>query len=136
MTSVPDMMKQVMDRLEKLEARIDRPTSRALDHTRTPLTCWNCGKRGHIARSCRTSASGKRETLDELSRPVEGQDNPVLLVNDIVISTLPHETFFVYGHVPVSHTAEEIAAPVQELNWNQLSTRYMIQIMVQSLWLP
>ena len=55
MTSVPDMMKQVMDRLEKLEARIDRPTSRALDHTRTPLTCWNCGKRGHIARSCRTT---------------------------------------------------------------------------------
>ena len=55
MTSVPDMMKQVMDRLEKLEARIDRPTSRALDHTRTPLTCWNCGKQGHIARSCRTT---------------------------------------------------------------------------------
>jgi len=53
MTSLPDMMKQVMDRLEKLETRIDRPTSRALDRNRTSLTCWNCGKRGHIVRTCR-----------------------------------------------------------------------------------
>ena len=38
MISLPDMMKQVMDRLEKLETRIDQPASRALDRNRTPLT--------------------------------------------------------------------------------------------------
>ena len=53
MASLPDMMKQVMDRLEKLETRIDRPASRVLNCKHTPLTCWNCGKQGHIARSCR-----------------------------------------------------------------------------------
>lgn len=59
MTSLPDMMKQVMDRLEKLETRIDPPASRALDRNRTPLICWNCGKRGHIARSCRAPSQGQ-----------------------------------------------------------------------------
>ena len=49
MASLPDMMKQVTDRLEKLETRIDRPASWALDRNRTPVMCWNCRKRGHIA---------------------------------------------------------------------------------------
>ena len=48
---------------------------------------------------CPSSASGKRESLDGLSRSVEGEDNPALLINDIVISTLPYETFIVYGRV-------------------------------------
>ena len=40
-----------------------------------------------------------RGTIDRLSRSVDGQDNQALVVNVIVFSTLPHETFFVYGRV-------------------------------------
>ena len=80
-----------------------------------------------------SSASGKRETLDGLSRPVEGQDNPALLVNDIVISTLPHETFFVYGHV---HGADvrfliDTGAAVSLLNstvWRKLSAKASLRL--------
>ena len=135
MISVPDMMKQVMDRLEKLEARIDRPTSR---RSTAPAYSSYVLELRKARPYCPfvpyySSASGKRETLDGLSRPVESQDNPALLVNDIVISTLPHETFFVYGHV---HGADvrflvDTGAAVSLLNstvWHKLSAKASLRL--------
>ena len=70
-TPLPDMMKQVMDRLEKLEARIDQPASQALDHT---ILLLRVGTLESVAilpvRVCSSSASGKWVTLDGLSPSV------------------------------------------------------------------
>ena len=70
-TSLPDMMKQVMDRLEKPEARIDQPASQALDQT---ILLLRVGTVERVAilpvRACSSSVSGKRVTLDGLSPSV------------------------------------------------------------------
>ena len=70
-TSLPDMMKQVLDRLEKLEARIDQPASQALDQT---ILLLRVGTLESVAIlpvcACFSSASGKWVTLDGLSPSV------------------------------------------------------------------
>ena len=70
-TPLPDMMKQVMDRLEKPEARIDRPASQALDQT---ILLLRVGTLESVAilpvHACSSSASGKWVTLDGLSPSV------------------------------------------------------------------
>ena len=93
-TSLPDMKKQVIDRLEKLEARIDQPASQALDQTILLLRVGTVERLAILpVHASSFSASGKRVTLDGLSPSIWGRDNPAL-VNDIVIATLPHETLF------------------------------------------
>ena len=70
-TSLPDMMKQVMDRLEKLEARIDQPASQALDQTILLLRVGTLERLAILpVHASSTSASGKRVTLDGLSPSV------------------------------------------------------------------
>ena len=70
-TSLPDMMKQVMDRLEKLEARIDRPASQALDQTILLLRVGTLERLAILpVHACSSSASGKWVTLDGLSPSV------------------------------------------------------------------
>ena len=63
MSSMADLMKQCIDRLEKLEMKVSQPQPRADDGRvnqlqmggagERPRRCWNCGRPGHIARFCR-----------------------------------------------------------------------------------
>ena len=62
-SSMADLIKQCIDRLEKLELTVSQPRPRADDGRMNqlqaggtgerPRRCWNCGRPGHIARFCR-----------------------------------------------------------------------------------
>ena len=60
--TVTDQLKAVLDRLATLEASLPGPIRRSRPDQlpqapqtqgRTPVTCWSCGRQGHISRECR-----------------------------------------------------------------------------------
>ena len=66
-----DVVKKLTERMERLEARLEGERERTGDGRRPnrsndrPLTCWNCGGPGHVARYCR--AQRKRQGNDSPS---------------------------------------------------------------------
>eukprot|EP00731_Ephydatia_muelleri_P006907 Em0003g1155a len=82
-SAMADLMKQCIDRLEKLEMKMLELRS----------------TRAHCPFLSSSTAPGKRETLGGISQSAEGR---VVALNDranIVISTVPHESFCLYGFV-------------------------------------
>ena len=100
-------LQSINERLQRLELRLKN--SEAITEleeqreSRRPR-CWNCGKRGHIARLCRSRDStqqhtGKLQTLGGRGQLPEGQ--PIMAQNDLIVSVLssPCSSYCVEGVV-------------------------------------
>ena len=138
-SSMADLMKQCIDRLEKLEMKVSQPRPRADDGRvnqlqtgragERPRRCWNCVRPGHTARFCRAPWRQGNERPSAVSQSAEGR---VLALNDrtnIVISTVPHESFCLYGFVNVVrvHFLVDTGASVSLLHsdvWHRISASH------------
>ena len=97
------LVHQLLQRLDKIEHELRRPErerdEKASDGQRSPrsVTCWNCGRRGHVSRECykKQRHQEKLQTLRAVSQRPEGNENKAQLIG---ISTLSH-TFTVTGQL-------------------------------------
>ena len=97
------LVHQLLQRLDKIEHELRRPErerdEKASDGQRSPrsVTCWNCGRRGHVSRECykKQRHQENSKTLRAVSQRPEGNENKAQLIG---ISTLSH-TFTVTGQL-------------------------------------
>ncbi|KAL5473550.1 hypothetical protein EMCRGX_G028043 [Ephydatia muelleri] len=113
-------LQSINERLQRLELRLKNSeaiTEREEQREPRKPRCWNCGKRGHIARLCRSRDSTQQQGNYRPSAAGANcqRDNQLMAQNDLIVSVLssPCSSYCVEGvvcSIPVTFVIDTVGA--------------------------